>query len=161
MEEYVEWGAKGLAGQLMKLLLIIAVILMILPGTTSAQETVCVVYVTGIGCPHCTKVDPVLLEAKLQENPGLVMIEYEVYQKPGNAGIMLEYDSAYGTGFGFPLVIFGEDFLAGDYHILSGTQELIDRGPNPCPLPGEAVDFGGLIFSGFPGIPTYGQGTGS
>jgi len=141
----------------MKRLLFVLVIAVLLAGLapgSSAQESVCAVYITGIGCPHCAKVDPLLLEAKLEENPGLVIIEYEIYQQSENAGLLLDYDSVYGTGFGIPLLVFGKgNSIAGDNSIINNIQGIIDKGANPCPLVSGQEEFGEIDLNELPGSP--------
>jgi len=89
--------------------------LFLLSRPAVAVESTCVVFFTGIGCPHCAKVDPVLHEELPEKYPDLVIIEYEIYQERGNASLIYEYDDVYSSGLGIPLIIFGkDDFLIGD-----------------------------------------------
>ena len=67
---------------------------------------ICAVYFTGVGCPHCAKTDPVVLEDLLREYPNFIVIEYEIYQQGQNAPLLYEYDSKYQSGLGIPLIIF-------------------------------------------------------
>ena len=55
-------------------LLLSAIILT--PNAHSATDKdMCTVYFTGIGCLHCAKADPVVLQDLLNEYPNLVVIE--------------------------------------------------------------------------------------
>ena len=126
-------------------------------GTILAQEkdTVCAVYFTGIGCPHCAQAEPVI-EKLLEEHSNLVLIKYEIYQKQENALLLSEYNDNFGSGLGIPLLIFGKnEFLVGDNSIAKGAPlALADKDYNLCPLPnGEMVDSSELDFNSLPGSP--------
>lgn len=136
------------------------------PAFSEGQnEATCVIYFTGIGCPHCAQADPVVLEQLPQEYPNLMIIEYEIYQERGNAPLLYEYNNLYGSGLGIPLVIFGQDrFFAGDTPILNNIRQEIEKGSNPCPLiDGSSVDFEELDLFSLPGKPKIwshsGEGT--
>lgn len=125
------------------------------PSLAAEEPSICAVYFTGIGCPHCSKVDPMLLEQLPQEYPNLVIIEYEIYQQRENAPLLDEYNEVYRSGLGIPLIIFGKDnFLIGDSPILKNVSKVLDKGSNPCPLiDGSSVDFEDLDLSTLPGKP--------
>ncbi len=127
-------------------------------STASAQgleeEAICAVYVTGIGCPHCAEVDPVLLEEKLQEHSDFVIIEYEIYQESGNAGITLNYNNEYETGFGIPLLVFSkEKSIVGDKPILDEIDGILEGEPNTCPLLSGGESIQTLDITTLPGSP--------
>jgi len=126
-----------------------------LPTLAADSQSTCVVYFTGIGCPHCAKVDPVVLEQLPKEYPNLVVVEYEIYQERENASLLYQYNEVYGSGLGIPLAIFGEDnFFAGDIPILKNIRGVIEEGGNPCSLiDGSSVDFEDLDVSNLPGKP--------
>src|SRR6056297_2000338 len=77
----------------------------------SAQEgnskNFCAVYFTGVGCPHCAQTDPEVLQELPEKYENLTVIEYEIYQTPGNPNLMSKYNENYNTGLGIPLLIFG------------------------------------------------------
>jgi hypothetical protein len=129
----------------------------LLPGNVFSQQenSVCLVYFTGIGCPHCAQTDPVVLGQLLKEYPNLKIIEYEIYQERENASLLYEYNDLYGSGLGIPLIIFGQDrFLVGDTPILNNIRQEIEKGNNPCPLiDGSSIDFEELDLSSLPGKP--------
>lgn len=130
--------------------------LFLLPHPVEAAESTCVVYFTGIGCPHCAQVDPVLLEELPEKYPELVIIEYEIYQERGNAPLLYEYNNVYGSGLGIPLVILGRDnFLIGDTPILQNIEKKLEENKgNPCPLiDGTTINFEELDVSSLPGKP--------
>jgi cytochrome c biogenesis protein CcdA len=117
----------------------------------------CLVYFTGVGCPHCANTDPVILEDLPEEYLNFIVVEYEIYQQGENAPLLYEYNEKYNSGLGIPLIIFNEeDYAVGDKPILSKINSIIEKGGNRCPLiDGSAVDFNDLDFtllSGFPKI---------
>lgn len=124
--------------------------------SAQTRPSTCVVYFTGVGCPHCAKTDPVLLVDLFQKYPDLIVIEYEIYQQRENAPLLYEYDNVYGSGLGIPLVVFSkEEHLVGDTPILQGVEEIIEgRKGNHCSLmDGSSVAFNELDLSSLPGEP--------
>lgn len=126
-------------------------------ATNPAQENyVCAVYFAGIGCSHCEKVTPLILEQLPREYPNLVIIEYEMYEQEQNAPLFDEYVSAYHTTFDFPLIIFNQDqYVAGDVSIEKNTRTIIEElDSNKCPLiDGTTQDFKDLDPTSLPGYP--------
>lgn len=138
------------------LVLILGIFVILIPGFSFAQEdTVCAVYFTGVGCPHCANTDPVILEDLPKEYSNLVVIEYEIYQQRENAPLLYTYNENYNSGLGIPLIIFNKDeHIIGDRSILNNIREAIEKGPNPCPLiDGSSVDFQNLDLASLPGNP--------
>ena len=134
-----------------------AKILMLILGflfLLSPAQATCVVYFTGIGCPHCAKTDPVIFE-DLVNKYNLTIIEYEIYQTPGNGEIMWQYDSTYHTGLGIPLVIFDETkYIIGDLPILRNIESVIEEvNHNQCLLLNKKVYPEALDLNELPGIP--------
>ncbi|MCD6550492.1 GAP family protein [bacterium] len=116
----------------------------------------CAVYFTGVGCPHCAKTDPIILDKLLKENPDLIIIEYEIYQQKENSSLILNYNKEYNSGLGVPLIIFQKDnYLIGDRQILAEIDKWIQKYKgNSCPLPdGSLVDFQELDINSLPGKP--------
>lgn len=114
------------------------------------------VYFTGIGCPHCANVDPVLLKNKVREKDVMV-IEYEIYQQRQNAPLLMTYNSKYKSGLGVPLLIAGdckEKAVVGDRPILDKLDNLIEENKSNCVvLPNKKVPFEELDISQIPGLP--------
>jgi hypothetical protein len=126
-------------------------------SSLAAEESkTCLVYFSGIGCSHCAKTDPVILEQLPQKHPDLVVIKYEIYRERGNAPLLEKYSDVYGSGLGIPLIIFGQDnFLRGDTSILKNIESIVEgQAGNPCPLvDGSSVDFNELDLASLPGKP--------
>lgn len=126
--------------------------------SVSAVEPVCIVYFSGIGCPHCAKTDPVLLDELLLEyNESLVVIEYEVYHERGNVQVMDEYMSKHGLSLGIPQVVFFLRYsLVSDKAILEGIKEEINLrldGGSPCVMMDSNINFSELDLDTLPGKP--------
>jgi len=126
-------------------------------ATNPTQENyVFMVYFAGIGCSHCEKVTPFILEQLPREYPNLIIIEYEMYEQEQNAPLFDEYVSAYHTTFDFPLIIFNQDqYLAGDVSIEKNTRAVIEElDSNKYPLiDGTTQDFKDLDPTSLPGFP--------
>lgn len=114
------------------------------------------VYFTGIGCPHCANVDPILLKNKVKESE-LMVIEYEIYQHRQNAPLLMSYDNKYKTGLGVPLVIAGNNkdkSTVGDSPILRNLDKIIRYNKaNDIVLPNKTISFENLDISQMPGLP--------
>ncbi len=119
------------------------------------KDVVCAVYFTGIGCPHCAKSDPYVFGSLLQENPNLLVIEYEIYQEQGNAHLIYSYNDKYGSRLGVPQLIFDEEnILIGDMQIDNDANTIIEKlEGNPCPLADEKIDFKDVNLNTLPGTP--------
>ncbi|NOQ38250.1 hypothetical protein GQ472_05155 [archaeon] len=126
-------------------------ILLFLPTVYASSDT-CAVYFTGIGCSHCARADPVVLDTA-PKTTNLAVIEYEVYRSSGNSRIMKDYDDAYGGGFGIPLIIFGkDDIIIGDNPIITAVSKI--GNDNKCPLmDGSSVSFEDMDITALPGEP--------
>jgi len=135
------------------------------PPTKPEQTNVLgLIYFTGIGCPHCAKVDPILLKQMPFENPTLAIIEYEVKTNTENAELLLEFNKQYSSGIGYPLAIFGENdfYVSGD--IIPKVEEYLLIGKKTAvPLPTTVYEkgttrFEDLEFSKLKGKPVIWHG---
>lgn len=121
---------------------------------TAVDEVVTAVYFTGIGCPHCAEVDPILFEEKLEEYPKLIIIEHEIYQEQENADVLVKYDDEYGSGLGIPAIVFDNgEFLSGDKPILKGLDDAIDDAQTYYPSYTGPQKFENVDFNEIPGSP--------
>ncbi len=114
--------------------------------------SVCAVYFTGIGCPHCAKSDPYVLE-KLPRETDFVVIEYEIYRDSENANLLSWYTKATGSRIvGVPWLIFDESTsLLGDTPIINNAEaKILFIKNNSCFLPGSKVSFKDLNISTLP-----------
>ncbi|MDD3029623.1 MAG: hypothetical protein PHS57_05015 [Alphaproteobacteria bacterium] len=114
------------------------------------------VYFTGIGCPHCANVDPVLLKQKIRQS-NLLVIEYEIYRDNANAPLLMAYDKQFDTGLGVPMVVTeGKKggAVVGDTPILEKMDSLIAKNKgNGVVLPAGARPFMSLPLADLPRLP--------
>lgn len=133
-------------------------LMLFLPSVVTAQSQnskICATYFTGIGCPHCAKADPLVLQEMVKEHPRFLVMEYEIYQLRENAPILQEYDSKYNTGLGVPLIIFGrDDAIKGDRPIMNNLEARIENlQKDKCLTPEGEMSFKNLSISELPGKP--------
>ncbi len=136
--------------------LILTTLLLAGPFTLAQENVVCLVYFTGVGCPHCANTDPVVLEELPKEYENLVVIEYEIYQQGDNSPLLMQYNDKYGTGLGVPLLIFDKDLSPiGDSPILDNLRENIENREegNNCLLLDNSVSFKDLNLNKLPAFP--------
>jgi thiol-disulfide isomerase/thioredoxin len=113
------------------------------------------VYFTGIGCPHCAKVDPVLFK-KVVQNEDVLIIEYELYQQRANAPIIMGYSSQTNFGLGIPFLIINNDkAFVGDGEILHQIKNsFAEYKGNKVVLPeNKLASFGELNLDELKGAP--------
>jgi len=134
---------------------------LIAPGFVNAQETTTIApvtelraftYFTGIGCPHCAKVSP-LIHKNVNTQEGLLMIEYEIYQESANARTLYSYNAKYGYELAIPLILYApKDFDQGDTPILDNFDNQIAKlQANTIELPNKTVSWGDLNLNDFEG----------
>jgi cytochrome c biogenesis protein CcdA len=89
---------------------------------THAEESVKTsIYFTGIGCPYCAKVSPVLHEET--DNGDLIVIEYELYHETSNAKVLYEYANNYDIALSIPNILHTSDISRiGDKDILNNLE---------------------------------------
>jgi glutaredoxin len=116
----------------------------------------CIVYITGIGCPHCAKTDPYIFENF--ENLNLTVIEYEIYKEKENAIVAMKYWERYEVPInerGIPFIFFDEkNYIAGDYPILENLEKYSKNFENNmCLLLDRKEDFKNIDLNSLPGKP--------
>lgn len=127
------------------------------PALAAQESYICLVYFTGIGCPHCEMTAPLLLEQLPREYPNLVVIEYEIYGEEQNTVVFDKYVSTYHTEYKIPTVVFGQDrYLTSHQPITSSIRAIIEGlDSNACPLSdGSSQDFSDLALNSLAGYPT-------
>jgi hypothetical protein len=118
------------------------------------------IYFTGIGCPHCANVDPILLKEKVR-NEDVLVIEYEIYQQRQNAPLLMAYNDKYKTGLGVPLLITEDcsknkeiEGKVGSQQILNFlNQNILDNEGNNVVLVDKVRSFESLNISEIKGLP--------
>jgi hypothetical protein len=89
-------------------------------GYEQPSDPIVVFYFTGIGCPHCANVDPVIFGEWLEEYPDLVVVEYELYKHETNGRVFTAFVNQFGMGTGVPNLLMGYNgSVSGDKPILS------------------------------------------
>lgn len=126
-------------------------------GETSGDK-VCAVYFTGVGCPHCAKTDPIILQQLPGEYNGrFIVLEYEIYQQQGNAQLMYEYNTKLESGLGVPQIVFsGGECKIGDKPILDNVRDCVNQrlvGDGRCQLLDKAVPFSEVDLNNLAGKP--------
>jgi len=123
------------------------------------KEAICAIYFTGIGCSNCAKADPVLFTEVLEENPRLIIFEYEVYRhKKENLKIKDAYFQNFlpGKPSGVPCLIFNEKSTTlGTERVLKAARMSSRMSSNPFySTGGKALDFYKLDIAKLPGKVT-------
>jgi len=120
--------------------------------TTPKQEIKAFTYFTGIGCPHCAKVSPVI-HNNMNEQDGLLMIEYEIYQESSNASMLYSYNAKYGYQLAIPLILYApNDFDQGDTQILNNFDTQVAKlQVNTIELANKTVTWEDLNLNDFDG----------
>ncbi|MFH1722469.1 MAG: hypothetical protein ABH950_07700 [Candidatus Altiarchaeota archaeon] len=126
--------------------------------SASQENKTCVIYFTGIGCPHCAKTDPIVLGKLPLEHMGdFVVIEYEIYQQQENAHVMYDYNTKVNADLGVPQTVFEEgDCVVGDNPIIEKIPQCIKKHQGVgarCQLLDQAVYFNELDVTKLPGSP--------
>lgn len=142
-------------------LLFLGILLGILPiSVVKAKGDLCLVYFTGIGCPHCARTDPVILDKALNQHPNLVIIEYEIYQTSGNAPLLIQYADSYhlpSSQRGIPTLYISknpEGIIVGDTPILENFEKKLSLASDKCLLAdGSAFLLSRLNLEELPGYP--------
>ncbi|MDD3181861.1 MAG: hypothetical protein PHD48_03535 [Alphaproteobacteria bacterium] len=122
----------------------------------TASNMTSFIYFTGIGCPHCANVDPLLLKKKVRES-NLLVIEYEIYQDSPNAPLLMAYNSQFGTALGIPMIIADskkDGSIVGDTTVLTALDAYIEKYKgNNVVLPSGLRSFSSLSLSDLPHLP--------
>lgn len=106
------------------LIIILTISFLPLLSVRAQEEKKFAISFTGIGCPHCAKVAPVL-HKKVQEG-GFVLIEYEIYRNIANAQILNIYSDEYGLSLGIPQIMFNKDSIqSGDTPIINNIDQMV------------------------------------
>jgi hypothetical protein len=134
-------------------------VLLALMPLASAEDRICAVYITGIGCPNCGATDPVITSGLTAKNPDYLVIEYEIYHRnadnyPTAEGYFNTYVQA-GVQHGVPFLILNtENYYIGRYEVLGAESVIEGMASNGCPMPdGSSVGFGNLDISTLSGKP--------
>lgn len=123
------------------------------------EDCICLVYITGIGCPNCVVTDPAVLLEWTSEYPNLVVMEYEIYKNhEENYRTADEYFKNYiplGVRPGVPFLILDRDnVLLGRFEVLEAEKEIEKLCENKFPLSDTSCqEFEDLDINNLPGKP--------
>ncbi len=145
----------------MKKMLLLALIALFFMASSASAETVCGIYFTKIGCPVCSKVDPVILDQWISSRNDAVVIEYvmDSWYEP-HAVLMGEYNLVHGTGSSVPLMIKNANetwagipaFYTND-HIFQHAEEFFKDDKGECLLAEGEISFEELNLNDLPEKP--------
>jgi hypothetical protein len=111
-------------------------------ASDQAESPVCMFYFTGIGCPHCKNVDPVIFGDWLEEYPDLIVVEYEIYEHTENVPIFQTFVTQLNISPGVPNLVMGiNGSVAGDTKILDMVPAVMDQRANIT------AEFGNVFFT--------------
>ncbi len=115
---------------------------------SSMDKNVCAVYFTKLGCPHCAKVDPILFGETVR-NEDIVIIEFEVADKTGNAQQIIPYvTGGYKSSYLVPQLILSKDEVYFSEEITSKFNNYLSTtNNNSCSLPADVYADGDTTFS--------------
>jgi hypothetical protein len=89
-------------------------------AAAQGEDTICMYYFTGIGCPHCANVDPVIFGDWLEDYPDLIVVEYELYTHTENVPVFQLFVLENGMKKAVPNLLMGYNgSVSGDTPILN------------------------------------------
>ncbi|MBL7160903.1 MAG: hypothetical protein ISS93_03590 [Candidatus Aenigmarchaeota archaeon] len=114
-----------------------AVVLFAVTPLVFAQQSTCVYFFYGEGCPHCGKVIPFIVQLN-SEHQDIDIHIFEIYSNRSNALLLNELFTEYNipdAKRGIPAVFVGESFISGDNPILEGFEAELQKNQGAsCPL---------------------------
>lgn len=112
------------------------------------------VYFTGIGCPHCSNVSPILHEAV--EEGSFILIEYEIYQETNNSKVLYNYSDTYNLPLSIPTILYSNEISrTGDKDIEKYLEQDIENiNEDIVLLFNSTTEWGTLDMNKLEGIPT-------
>jgi len=128
-------------------------------ASETRENCICLVYITGVGCPNCAVTDPVVLSEWTLKYPNLVAIEYEIYENnEENYPTADEYFENYissGVRPGIPFLILDKDNVSlGRFEVLEAEKRIENLCENKLPLPDNSCQkFEDLDINNLPGKP--------
>jgi hypothetical protein len=111
-------------------------------------------YFTGIGCPHCANVSP-MIHNKINSDDSLLMIEYELYRESSNAKVLSDYGDRFSFNLAIPLVVYKPQvYDLGDGPIIANIDSHITTlDSNIVQLPDKEISWNELDLNDFTGQP--------
>ncbi len=131
------------------MIIITLLLLIVLNIVLVSAEPKCAVYFSGIGCPHCAKTDPFIVN-DFVKNTDVVIIKYEVYKHPDNSALLYKYNANKGVKLGIPQII-AKKTLEGDRPILKKLK--LSSLDEYCVLPDKNIPLQELNLNNLDGSP--------
>jgi cytochrome c biogenesis protein CcdA/thiol-disulfide isomerase/thioredoxin len=95
-------------------------------STNSTNESICVYFFYGTGCPHCAKIEP-LIEELAVKYPRVELKSYEIYFNKTNQDSFLDFVKRYGIeNEGIPAVFIGDRAYIGETAIRDNLESSIN-----------------------------------
>ena len=138
----------------MRRVLILALVLLLVPLAYAheSEESICISYFYGDGCPNCAKVKPYLDAVEEEYGEQIHITRYEIYHNLKNYQLYNKYCDLQEIELenrGVPLVAIGTDFYVGSTSIkenlVSKIDEMIESGDRTCSLGDDMVCHNGDI----------------
>ncbi len=140
--------------------LILFSFLLFFPFRSFSQDSepdnqICAVYLTAIGCPACAEIEKLILSDLTQRFPGLVVIEYELYQAgPANQKTAQKYFESFTGPPGVPSLVLDKNIYIGPTRIKAAAKDIEAKFYQNCPLPGQkSIPLNRLKPSELSGMP--------
>ena len=105
-------------------------------GASAQNKSVSVEFFWGDGCPHCTKVEPIVNNLEIQY-PQIKFIRYEIYHDQNNGMLLLQRYQTYNVPpneRGIPAVFIDGSYFIGDQPIIDNLEKAIQE-KLPATLP--------------------------
>jgi cytochrome c biogenesis protein CcdA len=110
-------------------------ILLLASFAYAQEEKACIYYFHGIGCPHCSRVDPLI--EKFEYRADVEIKSFEIYYDRSNIEVLNELFDAYNVpsnSRGIPIAFIGDTYLVGDTPIIENLEREIEKNKGePCP----------------------------
>lgn len=131
-----------------------AVLFFSMLSVVQASDVKTFIYFTGIGCPHCANVSPTL-HNRVNEDTGLLMVEYELYKEASNARILAEYSNRFDFNLAIPLIVYEPQIYdLGDDPIIKNLEtNIAGLDSNILQLADEEIQWEVLSMNDFDGKP--------
>lgn len=103
------------------------VFLIFLINSVFAEQSTCVYFFYGNGCPHCGKVEPFIEETMLKYSD-VEIKTFEIYNNRDNSVLLNDFFVKYNVPMnqrGVPFVFIADEYLVGDVQILSDLENKI------------------------------------
>lgn len=121
--------------KLLKFLLLMSAILLVGANIALAEQTTCLYFFYGDGCPHCARVEP--LVNSLEAQYPVEIHKFEIYNNRSNMVLLNQLFDSYNIqneDRGIPAIFIGNHYLIGDKPILENLESALKNNMgSDCP----------------------------